>query len=254
MSASAVRIPRPRVESVRRRAPEQISLNDYAVASGGAELIDLLQCIPGYELRYSIPFQLGATAADAVFAPDRNAGVNWAAYQIDVRWHSLPSPHRHLEARAQMEYSSPTRARFHVETHSGGLVIVLGKIHYFRVRNSAGATPPSQPEEGGHAPLEGRYSPDLLRLLMNPVAGGAEPLGRRIHPAGSVPLAAAIFQAKRRMPDRRIIAATMEYRKPFSTSRGFVAATRLAEDGRVVVTLADPGGILLEKSAFRFEN
>ena len=83
MSASAVRIPRPRVESVRRRAPEQISLNDYAVASGGAELIDLLQCIPGYELRYSIPFQLGATAADAVDME------TWKAATVAAR-HGLP--------------------------------------------------------------------------------------------------------------------------------------------------------------------
>lgn len=33
-------------------------------------------------------------------------------------------------------------------------------------------------------PVEGRYTADLLRLLMNPVAGHAEPVGRRIHPLG----------------------------------------------------------------------
>jgi hypothetical protein len=49
----------------------------------------------------------------------------------------------------------------------------------------------SEPVEEARGPLVrlalpggGRYTADLLRLLMNPAAGHAEPLGRRIHPLG----------------------------------------------------------------------
>jgi len=37
--------------------------------------------------------------------------------------------------------------------------------------------------------------PGLLRLLMNPVAGGPEPLGRGIHPVGGFPIAVAACAA-----------------------------------------------------------
>jgi hypothetical protein len=44
-------------------------------------------------------------------------------------------------------------------------------------------------------PREGIHTADLLRLLMNPLGGAAEPLGRRIHPAGVAVMGAALTAA-----------------------------------------------------------
>ncbi len=59
-----------------------------------------------------------------------------------------------------------------------------------------------EPPEPARAPLfrlrapgEGFASTDLLRLLMNPLAGHAEPLGRRIHPLGVFIMGAALTAA-----------------------------------------------------------
>ena len=44
-------------------------------------------------------------------------------------------------------------------------------------------------------PEQGRFSLDVLKLLLNPVAGGADPLGRRLHPVGCFGVGISLFHA-----------------------------------------------------------
>jgi hypothetical protein len=259
MNAPVIRVPRPRLESVRRHVAGRVSLNDCGVATASTALIELLETMThagcsetaGYDMRYTIPFQLGATAAEAVLAPSLGAGFGWAAYQVDAAWEAVPKANGALEATAKLQNNSPNFAHFRTETRSGGIVIVSGQIHYFRVRIGAAAPSSGQPVKR-HSPSDGSYSGFLLQLLMNPVGGGAEPLGRMIHPAGSVPFGAALFQARRVKPGHQIAAASMEYHKPFIPAMGFLAQSETAEDGRVVVNLRDSTGARLARAYVRF--
>jgi len=249
-----IRVPRPRLETVRRHSTGQMSQGDFAVATATTGLIDFLDRISlgdcqGYELRYSIPFQLGATAAEAILAPTRSEpGVHWAAFQAEVNWVNLCGPRQNLEAAATLERYTNTLASFTLETRSGGSAVTSGRIHYARVRDTGKPAPETEAAHCEHSPERGRYSPFLLELLMNPIPPSTEPLGRRMHPLGSVPLAAAVFQAKRIAPGLHPIAATMDYVHPFGTKSGFIAEPDLLPDGRIAVTFRSASGRLLARS------
>lgn len=78
------------------------------------------------------------------------------------------------------------------------------------------------------------FEPDLLRLLLHPVAGHTEPLGRRLHPLGGAPLGAALtaalVAAGEPDPDRpsgtRIQRADATWLLPLSADEPFIARTR----------------------------
>ena len=78
------------------------------------------------------------------------------------------------------------------------------------------------------------FEPDLLQLLMHPVAGHIEPLGRRVHPLGGVPLGAALTTALAAAgegdPDRpvrtRIQRADATWFLPLPANAPWIARTR----------------------------
>ncbi len=78
-----------------------------------------------------------------------------------------------------------------------------------------------------------RVPGDVLRLLMAPIAGGAEPLGRRVHPLGGVSLGAAITAAQAEMDGGTTVArARMRWLAPPSLDADLVAtAARVASGG-----------------------
>lgn len=104
--------------------------------------------------------------------------------------------------------------------------------------------------------MELTFEPDLMKLLMNPVAGHRAPLGRRIHPLGGGPFGAALttalVAAGETDPDRpgrtRIVRADVTWLLPLTLDAAFVARTSgrvgdatkaaidvVGADGRVVL-------------------
>jgi hypothetical protein len=86
-----------------------------------------------------------------------------------------------------------------------------------------------------------RFSSDLVRLLMNPVAGHSEPLGRRVHPLGSFAVGAALtaaFQATGQNVPKRV---KLRWLHTLDFGCGFVASTQLI--GRnVIFQIQDDNG------------
>jgi len=83
-----------------------------------------------------------------------------------------------------------------------------------------------------------RFSADLVRLLMHPVAGHTEPLGRRIHPLGGFAIAAALHAAG--AADALPVRLKLRWLKPVDLQSDFLAETH---DG--VIRLRDDSGDLV---------
>ncbi|HYW45902.1 MAG TPA: hypothetical protein VE959_23765, partial [Bryobacteraceae bacterium] len=86
-----------------------------------------------------------------------------------------------------------------------------------------------------------RFSADLVRLLMHPVAGHAEPLGRRIHPLGGFSIAAALHAAG--AADAVPARLKLRWLKPVDLQSDFLAEThdgtvRLRDDSGDLVAVA----------------
>ncbi len=258
-SGFGFRVPRPRIERTIRSQPGQVTVGDTSIATTTTALIDLVEILQesdvndarGFALRYSLPFQLGATAADAILAPTRVESLLWAAYQVDVQWFSCPSRNGFLQARARLELSTPSIARFSITADSAELLCAKGSIHYVcihdginRATNRPVATPKTlrPPVAEKQTTVDQHYSNAILQLLMNPIAGGREPLGRRLHPLGSLPLGAAVYQAKRLAGNRRPVSASMKYHATLNASTGFATRARLIGD-KVRVSITSETGI-----------
>lgn len=110
----------------------------------------------------------------------------------------------------------------------------------------------SEPPEEPRAPLfrlgattTDTWPADLLALLMHPVAGHAEPLGRRMHPLGvfvlGVTLTAALAAAGRQESGRprRL---RLRWRHPVAFEATLRASTEALPDGRHRVVLSDQAG------------
>ncbi len=245
MAERVMRVPRPRLETLRRRVPGQPSTGDYGIVRSTGALLDILEDaekaghngVTGYRLRYSVPFQMGATVADAVFGLHRTrAGMSWVAYRVDVQWSGVPARGDWLETRAELVYLTRHLARFAVTAECGAGPCASGLIHYAAIRPGARPgrkveNPASEASVVGASHIH-RYSPVLLQLLMNPAPGSREPLGRRIHPLGSVPLAAAVFQAMELTPGGAPVSASMRYLAPARTDIGFIAEAERTDKER----------------------
>lgn len=78
------------------------------------------------------------------------------------------------------------------------------------------------------------FEPDILKLLMNPIAGHRSPLGRRVHPLGNAPFGAALTTALAAAgeadPDRpvrtHIVRADVTWLLPLSLNGPWIARTR----------------------------
>jgi hypothetical protein len=105
-----------------------------------------------------------------------------SGYEVEIRIKETPgsAPRRWVE---EGEEPQPDLLRI------AGPSLVAGK--------PAGAALPAL-----GASWEWRYPADLLRFLVSPVGGGAEPLGRRVHPYGLISMAATLDAARRVLPVR----------------------------------------------------
>jgi hypothetical protein len=104
---------------------------------------------------------------------------------------------------------------------------------------------------------QGRYTTDLLRLLMHPVAGHAEPLGRRLHPLGVLAMGicmteglAAAGQFAAFQPGRLLVRKlTLRWRKAIPMDASLRASSHQREAGVWGVQLRDQTGAVICDSA-----
>lgn len=104
-------------------------------------------------------------------------------------------------------------------------------------------------------PHDGIYSTDLLRLLMNPIAGHAEPLGRRLHPLGVFLMGICMTEALAAEGDpdpgsegRRVSRLALRWRHPCPEDGTVIARRTRLDTGIFAVTLYDQTGRLLCES------
>lgn len=106
-----LRVPRPRVESVRRFAAGRATPGDQAVVRVGPGLLALLEhpvagqpfaLGAGYHGRYNAPLGLAIAAALAVVEPATPEGSAWLGREATVEWLGLPSPDDTLSGEARL--------------------------------------------------------------------------------------------------------------------------------------------------------
>jgi hypothetical protein len=98
------------------------------------------------------------------------------------------------------------------------------------------------PESAGDDLLRLGAASDVTRLLMHPVAGGAEPLGRRVHPLGGLTLGAALSAALQ--PGDVPVRMKLRWLKEVDLQSGYVAeaksgSVRVWDDGGALVAQAE---------------
>jgi len=99
-----------------------------------------------------------------------------------------------------------------------------------------------------------RFFSDVVRLLMNPLSGHTEPLGRRVHPLGGLTLGAALTAAFRAAgedrPDapREIVPLRMKLRwlHPVDLESTFVAEAQAAAESTIVRIHDDNGALVAQ--------
>jgi len=75
------------------------------------------------------------------------------------------------------------------------------------------------------------FSPDLMRMLMHPLGGGMEPLGREFHPAARVANGAMIYAGMRAAAGCEPIRLAARYRKAPLGTLGFTLYSRVISVG-----------------------
>ena len=205
-----------------------------------------------------MPFQLGATVADAILAPTRTRScLCWAAYRVDVTYLEELSRNATLEAHARLEFYNSTLARFAIVASSGKNRFAEARVHYVLLqggRNLATGAVTQQSEVAPTALVDrfAQYSPFLVQLLMNPLGVSQEPLGRRLHPLASVSFGSALYQANRLIPGARPHSASAKYLRPMRTDFGFTASARLSKEDTVEVDSIDASGVHFAAYSIRF--
>jgi hypothetical protein len=99
-----------------------------------------------------------------------------------------------------------------------------------------------------------RFFSDVVRLLMNPLAGHTEPLGRRVHPLGGLTLGAALTAAFRAAGEdrpeapRETVPIRMKLRwlHQVDLESTFVAEAQAAAEGTVVRIRDDSGALVAQ--------
>jgi hypothetical protein len=112
-----IRVPRPRIVSVRRSHPKRVSIGDVAEARLDPGLMAILEgpIGVGYHPRYNLPVSLAATAAVAVLTPTASDGSSWAGRDLEVEWFGTPGIDDSVVAQARLEEFSERLARFSIQ-------------------------------------------------------------------------------------------------------------------------------------------
>ena len=116
-----IRVPRPRVVSVRHRRPGLLTPGDTAEVRLDPGLIALLEspaagtATPpgaGFQARYNVPVSVATTGAHALLPSVTPEGAYWVGRDIDVEWSGGPGPGDTVLASARLEEVNPRLARF----------------------------------------------------------------------------------------------------------------------------------------------
>jgi len=93
----------------------------------------------------------------------------------------------------------------------------------------------------------GSFSTDALRILMHPIAGHDEPLGRRLHPLGAFAMGVALASAKQRDPRAAVRRLRLRWRRPIELGAILTATPASAGtgDGGHAMTIEDETGTTL---------
>jgi acyl dehydratase len=102
-------------------------------------------------------------------------------------------------------------------------------------------------------PGAGRYSADLLRLLMSPAAGHTEPLGRRLHPLGVLAMGICLTEGLEAERDAGPAAAQeltpqrlrLRWRKPIPMDATLKASRQPLGEGTWEVSVRDQSGAVI---------
>lgn len=115
----------------------------------------------------------------------------------------------------------------------------------------------AEPVEEARAPLlrlapphDGVYTSDLLRLLMSPAGGHAEPLGRRLHPLGVLAMGICMTEGLAAVGERepscprewRVRRLELRWRKAIPLDATLVASRTAGESGQSAVRVRDQLG------------
>lgn len=90
-----------------------------------------------------------------------------------------------------------------------------------------------------------RFSSDIMRLLMNPIAGHTEPLGRRIHPMGGFTLGIALTAAFRAAGEQSVSPARLKLRWLREVD---LQSSYLAETNGATVRIRDDNGAVVAEA------
>ena len=126
-----MRVPRPRVVSVRHRHPGRVTPGDMAEVRLEPGLIALLESPAGgtrvspgagFQARYNVPVSVATTAAHALLVFVTREGTYWVGRDIEVEWFGAPGLGDTVLATARIEEANQRLARFTVSgcTLAGG--------------------------------------------------------------------------------------------------------------------------------------
>ena len=164
-----MRVPRPRIVSVRRRLPGEVSPGDTAEVRLDPGLVGLLESLPdcGYQPRYNVPASLGATAAAAVLAPADRPGSYWSGRDLEVEWSRAAGAADTVLVEARLEEFSERLSRFALRGRTGGdACLFRGTLRMMAIR------------DGRPAGFRSREEYEAVREKLAPPPPKSIPLGR----------------------------------------------------------------------------
>ena len=261
-----ISIERPVV--VRHPTHRSVGVGNEAIVEVGGALITLLESIvggarigAGYQAPLTIPFGLCVTAALGALGETDAVQGRWTVRRATVAWSDRASGRGALTARATVTRVQAHDVYVDVQASEADKPLLSANLRLLAMKDgryaamarplgpvlNAPGTDALQPRQDdsllalrpprlveGSEPIEMEFWPDLVELLMHPVAGNSEPLGRRVHPVGGALLGAAISAAiasrgERNVdhPARMVVErADVTWLAPVPSQRSWVAKVR----------------------------
>jgi len=267
-----------------------IALLDSPVA-GGQHLLG-----SGYQAPLTVPFGIAVSAAIGALGMPDPMQDRWMVRSAAIRWLRSARHDDVVRARARLVRLSPREAIVEVRAGGNREAAlleteirlvpmrqgryaaidpdVLGSPAPASRRLSAGGANEGEGDSSRNGALSallqarpiriiaaGRssgieFQPDVVRLLMRPLAGRAEPLGRRVHPLGQATLGAALtvglLAAGESDPDRparhRIVRVDATWYSPLPPNEPWRARVRPHDDrdaGKVIVDVLTSDGLTM---------
>jgi hypothetical protein len=225
-----LRVPRPRIEFVRRSVPGKVSVGDSAEARLDPGLLAFLETPigAGFHARYILPVGLANTAALAILGPATRDGLYWSGRDIEVEWLAAADSADSIIAGARLDDFSERLSQFHIEGRTGrGVSLYRGVVRLLAMR------------EGRPAGFRTQGEWDAVRTRLAQA--------RRAQPPASTQYVAS-FVAPESIPLGRTGVVELEIRNPGATSAAITVsavppfgAGLSIESERTLRATLDPG-------------